>query len=115
MKDTLRALANGAQKGTLMINCDDFVAAVIRQMKSAQPGQGLEVLTFKGDRSITITKTAPDTYLVTEKGFTAAQYPDLSLEKLKKVLKTLEKREFPRSNKLRTRKIDSGETLDTLE
>lgn len=89
-----------------MINCDDFVTAVLRQMKNSLPGQGLEVLTFKGDRSITIIKTAADTYLVEEKGFTAAQYPALSLEKLKKVLKTLEKREFPRSNKLRTRKIE---------
>ena len=95
-----------------MINCDDFVAAALRQMKSAQPGQGLEVLTFKGDRSITIVKTAQDTYLVTEKGFVEAQYPDLSPEKLKKVLKTLEKREFPRSNKLRTRKIDNASTVE---
>lgn len=95
-----------------MINCDDFVATVLLQMKSACSGQGLEVLTFKGDRSVTIIKTAPDTYLVTETGFVEAQYPDLSPEKLKKILKTLEKREFPRSNKLRTRKIGSTGTVE---
>ncbi len=89
-----------------MINCDDFTAFVLKYLKNYQIGQGLEVLTYKGDRSVAIYRTAPDSYLVVEKGFVQAQYADLALDKLKKLLKTLERREFPRSHKLRTRPVE---------
>ncbi len=91
-----------------MINCDDFTAVVLESLKNSQPGQGLEVRTYKGDRSVTVYKTAQGDYCVQEKGFIEAQYTGLSLDKLKKLLKTLKKREFPRSNKLRTRTVEKN-------
>lgn len=96
-------------KDTDMINCDDFIPTVIHRLKSCAVGQGLEVRTFKGDRSITVVKQNETMVWVREQGFVTADYPNIPLAKLKKLLKTLQKREFPRSNKLHTRTIDGDD------
>ena len=88
-----------------MINNEDLLATVLRQLKNCPPGSALVVLTFKGDRSLTIRKTADDCYSIDEKGFAIAHYDNLTPDKLKKQLRTLAKKEFPRSHKLRTRLI----------
>jgi len=60
----------------------------------------LELQTFKKDRSIIIIKQTEDNFQIREKGFQNGLF-DVEAPKLKKMLKTLLKREFPRSNKVR--------------
>lgn len=69
----------------------------------------MEIKTYKGDRRIIITKNWDDDYSVQEDGFVLVHYDHLTIDELRKLLKTLQKREFPRSNKLRIRLIEQSE------
>lgn len=92
-----------------MINCDGFIDTVRQKLKTTAYGKSLEIRTYKGDRRIIITKNWDDDYSVQEDGFVLAHYDHLTIDELRKLLKTLQKREFPRSNKLRIRLIEQSE------
>lgn len=96
-----------------MIDCNRFVEIVLQKIKTLPSGEGFEIATYKGDRKITLIKNADASYLLIEDGFIKQRYANIAPDKLKKLLKTLQKREFPRSNKLRWTNI-GGDNDDRL-
>jgi len=70
-------------------------------------GQGIVLLTYKRDRSLTIVRRDEDRYEIREEGFETRTH-DTDGAGLKRLLKTLLKREFPRSNKIRVQAVDAG-------
>lgn len=92
-----------------MIDCDSFIDTARQRLKSLAPGQGLAIKTWKGDRQIILIKTAAGCTVI-EDGFQRGHHDSVPDDKLKKLLKTLAKREFPRSNKLRLRQLTAAET-----
>lgn len=82
-----------------MINKDAFLDIALEKALKLDQGQSLEIYPFKRDRKVAITKVA-NGYLVYEKGFLEEDHGLIAPEKLKKCLKTIGKREFPRSHKL---------------
>ncbi|MBC15775.1 MAG: hypothetical protein CL942_01855 [Desulfovibrio sp.] len=83
-----------------MIDMANALPTIMTRSKKLAVGEGLDLRTFKRDRSIVIMRTADDTYSITEDGFHREQFK-ASHKSLKKIMKTLLKREFPRSNKVR--------------
>lgn len=76
------------------------VQEVLRRLQKMDSGESLELLTWKKDRSLLLVRQSRDEVYVYERGFAEQEYR-VSSGKLKKLLKTLLKREFPRSHKIR--------------
>ncbi len=89
-----------------------IIPTVIEKLSKLQQGQCLDMRTFKRNRSVAIICTGEDSYTVIERGFHEENWEEQSTEKVKKLLKTLLKREFPRSNKIRLYVLDSFEEAD---
>ncbi len=60
----------------------------------------MELLSWKRDRSLVIVRQADGRVLVEERGFQHQEYT-VEQGRLKKLLKTLVRREFPRSRRIR--------------
>jgi hypothetical protein len=74
-------------------------------MKNLPVSHGLDLRTYKRNRSVRIAKLAEDDLLIIEDGYFKERFR-VKPEKLKKVLKTLVKKEFPRSRKIRLYVLD---------
>ncbi len=84
----------------------------MERLAKLQKGQCLDMRTFKRNRSVAIICTGSDNFNVIERGFHQESWENLTAEKIKRLLKTLLKREFPRSNKIRLYTLDSFENAD---
>ncbi len=89
-----------------------IIPTVMERLEKLQTGQCLDMRTFKRNRSVAIICTGNDSFNVVERGFHEESWEGLNAEKIKKLLKTLLKREFPRSNKIRLYTLDSFEHAD---
>lgn len=63
-------------------------------------GHCLEIRTYKRNRSVLFIKVSADVFRIREQGYVSETF-DIHRGKLKKTLKSLLKREFPRSSKVR--------------
>jgi len=90
-----------------MIDISNALPTVLTKLKTLSPGHYIELLTYKKDRSIKMVKISESELLVVEKGF-VTQEVSIDPKKLKKILKSLIKREFPRSNKAH---LHSGKSI----
>ncbi len=84
------------------------VQEVLRRLQKMDSGDSLELLTWKKDRSLLFIRPNIDTILVYERGFVEQEHR-VVFSKIKKLLKTLLKREFPRSHKIRVRILSGTE------
>ena len=80
-----------------MIPIDNFIEDAVRKLRKMKPLNCLDIRTYKRDRSIVIEKLE-DGYNLYEDGFETEEFKNLSLDELKKLLKIMQKKEFPRSN-----------------
>ncbi len=87
-----------------MIDKAAALGTVLTRTKTLAMGHGIELCTFKKDRSVLIIRTGPDNFSVSQNGFEQAYYTE-SAKGLRSLIKRLLKREFPRSNKVRLRAI----------
>lgn len=92
-----------------MIDISNFIDITLTKLKSLEIGQGISLLTFKKDRKITIIKNN-NSFSLYEDGFSREIFLNLDNKNLKKLLKTLGRKEFPRSNKLHLEIIDKNFT-----
>ncbi len=89
-----------------MIDISSAITHVMQHMKKTAIGCGLKLLTFKRDRHITIIRTGEAQYTIIEMGFENRTF-EISQRELKKTLKTLLRREFHRSRKVRIAPVKS--------
>ncbi|TIH17185.1 hypothetical protein D0S45_08380 [Marinifilum sp. JC120] len=90
-----------------MIDKASAIETIMRKLKKIPIGQGLDLRTYKRDRSLMIMRTGKDSFTVIEDGFSKEQFEE-DFKGLKKLFKKLLKREFPRSNKIRVYDIDEN-------
>ncbi len=83
-----------------MVDIANVILVVIRKMSKLDEGGTLILLNYKRDRSLTLIKLDQHRILIKEKGFAVDEF-EVDRDKLKKTLKSLLKKEFPRSNKVR--------------
>jgi len=72
---------------------------VLLLLNQIPPGAAIEIQSYKRNRSIEIRKKDERNFLILERGFWQEEF-DVEKEALRKLLKRLIKREFPRSHKL---------------
>lgn len=94
-----------------LINIDSVFQESIRQMKNCTADSGIELMSYKRDRTISLTSMGDDKILLSENGYVEAQTVH-DLSSLAKELKKAIKREFPRSRKVRLFKFDDPEQLE---
>lgn len=91
-----------------LINIDTAIKRSIQMLKKLSPLQGLEILTYKRNRGVSIVKMDEDLFAVRERGYEENKY-SVSFDALPKLLKSISKREFPRSRKVRIYQLASLE------
>ena len=94
-----------------LVNIDSVRSQVLRLLKRIEPPGGIELLSYKRNRSVAIARLHDGGYLVLEKGY-EEQKISLTRDQLGRVLKTMIKREFPRSRKVRLFKFQDPAELD---
>jgi len=96
-----------------LVPLDSARIQVMRFLKKRQFAQALALLSYKRDRGLVIVCTTENEYEVREFGF-VNQKTMVPRERLGRVLKTIMKREFPRSHKVRLLRLSSPDELNPL-
>jgi len=89
-----------------LINIQSAIKRVQQIVRRLEPPQGVEILTYKRNRGVTIIKIDHETLSVQERGYEEKTF-QVNINDLAKLLKTIAKREFPRSRKVRVYQLDS--------
>ncbi|UZP69073.1 hypothetical protein N1030_08920 [Desulfovibrio mangrovi] len=92
-----------------MIDKTTLIATVLQRAAKLERGHCLDVRTYKRNRSVALVRTGYDAFTVIEDGFEQERWEEVSMEKLKRLLKQLLKKEFPRSHKVRLYTMSSYE------
>ena len=82
-----------------MLDIKNFTKTPVDKLRKLNCGDRVELLTFKKDRKIIIIKIDQHNFDVIEDGFEIKEFPEVEDSKLVKLLKQLQRIEFPRSNK----------------
>lgn len=82
-----------------MFDIKGFTKTPIEKLTKLKVGDKIELLTYKKDRKVIIIKKDLNIYDIIEDGFNYNKFEDISLNQLEKLLKKLQRIEFPRSNK----------------
>lgn len=90
-----------------MIPITTVIPTVMLRIKKLPLGHGLDLRTYKRNRSILIVRKSEDSLTVVENGYGQEQF-EVPASKLPRLLKSLMKKEFPRSNKIRLYAVDEG-------
>ncbi len=92
-----------------LVNRNNVLETIISLLNKA--GHGVEILTYKRNRGVTIIKDSKCLLHVSERGY---QQKDWLVDQgeLPKLIKKLLKREFPRSRKVRLYQLKSPEDFD---
>jgi hypothetical protein len=83
-----------------MIDKPKIIEAVCERLEKLPTGNYLDLKTYKRNRTVIIVKLDGAKLLVIEDGYFKDRFL-ITSDKLKKLLKTLLKKEFPRSKKIR--------------
>jgi hypothetical protein len=83
-----------------LVSIDSVRNQTLRLLARMETGERLELHSFKRDRFLIITCTGSGSFLVQEKGF-RVQEITAGAPQMSRLLKTLIKREFPRSRRVR--------------
>ena len=99
-----------------MIDKTKIIDTVCERLKKLPLGHYIDLKTYKRNRTVIIVKIDEKELLVIEDGYFKDRFL-IKPDKLKKLLKTLLKREFPRSKKIRLYvmgKFVDEEALNTI-
>lgn len=83
-----------------MIDKSTALESVLRKLKKLPVGHCIDLRTYKRNRSLFILHVKDQEFIVYEDGYEVITH-ESNLKGMRKLLKALFKREFPRSNKIR--------------
>lgn len=94
-----------------LVNIDSVLRSLLQKLDKLNAGQGIELLSYKRNRSIAVLLLSDDKILVRERGYRVEEQV-AEKDSLAKLLKSLIKYEFPRSRKVRMYQVNSPEELE---
>ena len=94
-----------------LVNIDSVIRSLIQKLEKLNPPQGIELLSYKRNRSIAVLLLPDNTFLVREQGYREAEQV-VDQAGLQKHLKSLIKYELPRSRKVRMYLVDHPRDLE---
>ncbi len=96
-----------------LVNIEMAYAELIYHLKRCSVGAGMELMSYKRNRTIAVLKVNSEDFRILEKGYVVGEVA-VSAVQLEKKLKKIMKREFPRSRKIRLHKFTSEEELGRI-
>lgn len=93
-----------------LVNIASVIATTRRELKKIMVPGGIELMSYKRNRTIAIIRKDETTVEIRERGY-LEQDIEVSMDTLSKELKVLIKREFPRSRKVRLFKFGDPREL----
>ena len=93
-----------------LVGIDSVLRALLQRLAKLQPPQGVELLSYKRNRSIAVLLQKDGRFLVRERGYREEERL-VSAAQLQKHLKGLIKYEFPRSKKVRLYQLEGPADL----
>ena len=94
-----------------LVNIEQIVKKALQSLSKLEPPQGVELLSYKRNRGVFLLLEPNHTVVVRERGYLEEESA-VPLAELEKLLKTIVKREFPRSRKVRMYQLAGPEDLD---
>ncbi len=94
-----------------LVNIDSVIRSLMQKLERLNPPEGIELLSYKRNRSIAVLLLPDNTFLVRERGYREDEQV-IDKAGLQKHLKSLIKYEFPRSRKIRLYQIDNPMDLE---
>jgi hypothetical protein len=94
-----------------LVNIDSIIRNLLQKLEKLSPPQGIELQSYKRNRSIAVLLQTNNTYLVRERGYREDEHV-IDKEVLQKHLKSLIKYEFPRSRKIRMYQVENPGDLE---
>lgn len=94
-----------------LVNIDSVLRNTLQKLKKLNPPQGIELLSYKRNRSVAVLLLDENKILVRERGYRDEEQV-IENFLLPKYLKKLIKYEFPRSRKVRMYQVDSPQELE---
>ncbi len=96
-----------------LVNIDSVLRILLQKLDRLDCGQGIELLSYKRNRSIAVILQGDGKVLVRERGYRDDE-KTVTRDLLSRHLKSLIKYEFPRSRKIRMYQVgDAGELEKT--
>jgi hypothetical protein len=92
-------------------NISSTLKKVLNSLKKTPEGQGVEILSYKRNRGISIIREKEGIFYVREHGYNDEVWR-IPEERLGKLLKSIMKREFPRSRKLRIYNLSAMDEMN---
>lgn len=96
-----------------LINIDSILSETKRRLATTLVGAGVELMSYKRDRTIAIIAIEGGAFCLRERGFRDTE-KIITSDQLGKHLKKLIKIEFPRSRKIRLHKFSNEEELNRV-
>jgi len=93
-----------------LVNIDSLHRQVLQVLGRTEPPAGVELLSYKRNRSVAVIVLPGGRAIVRERGY-QEQEMTVAGDELPKILKTMIKREFPRSRKVRLHKFAHPDEL----
>jgi hypothetical protein len=94
-----------------LVNIDSVIRTLLLKLEKLKPPQGIELLSYKRNRSVAVLLLGDDSFLVRERGYRQEEQV-VAKDALQKHLKSLLRYEFPRSRKIRLYQINSPQDLE---
>lgn len=83
-----------------LVNIESVQKRILDRLKRTPEGEGVEVLSYKRNRGISLIRSGGDSVTVRERGYRQREVT-VALSDLPKILKSMMSTEFPRSRKVR--------------
>lgn len=93
-----------------LVNIDTALRDAVRIISKCPENSGVELLSYKRNRTVALIRLSDSTIHIRENGYIVEE-SDIDMSELQKKLKTIIKREFPRSRKVRFFKFSSPDEL----
>jgi hypothetical protein len=89
-----------------LVNIESALKNAVSRLYKMRPPEGLEILSYKRNRSVYLVKKDRESILIRERGYIEQEIV-VKMKELQKSLKPIFKTEFPRSRKVRIYHITS--------
>ena len=90
-----------------LVNIESALRKVVNSLKKTPAGRGMEILSYKRNRGVSVVRLDEGLFSVQERGY-RDQILEVEGKDIGKVLKSIMKREFPRSRKVRIYRLDDA-------
>ncbi len=84
-----------------MIDKSVILETLLQKLAKLSAGEYIDMRTYKRNRAVVFVRQGDGTFLVMEDGFERQRFENVPQAGLRKLIKTLLQREFPRSTKIR--------------